>query len=84
MTADCRGPAQLDCRHHSAFDVTEMTIMGGAIAKVMAAENIRHLMCGMHDAHTSHRRHRLEVQSVERALRRSDRRRGHMGVACCR
>ena len=52
MAAECRGPAQLDCRHHPALDAPEMSIMGTAIARAMAAEDIRHLKCGMHDPAT--------------------------------
>ena len=48
MATECRGPAQLDRRHHAALDAPEMSVMGSTIARPMAAEDIRHLKRGMH------------------------------------
>jgi hypothetical protein len=48
MAAEGSGPAQFDCRHHPAFDAAEMTIMGGAITRAVAAEDIRHLETRAH------------------------------------
>jgi hypothetical protein len=48
MTAQRCGPAKLDRRHEAAFDAAKMAVMGSAISRAMAAENIRHLQSGAH------------------------------------
>jgi len=83
MTAERRCPAQLDRRHDPALDAAEMAVMGQAERSTVAAENIRHLQIGTHGTGSGGRYHR-DGQTIERALRRSDRRGGHMGVACRR
>ena len=48
MAAKCSSPAECNDRHHPAFDVSEMNIMGDTVGRAMVAEDIRHLECGAH------------------------------------
>jgi hypothetical protein len=48
MTAQFRGPAQLNRAHHTPFDASEMTVMNSTIGLAVAAKDVRHLQSSRH------------------------------------
>jgi hypothetical protein len=80
MTTKRSSSAELDRRYDAPLDAAEMAVVGVEIGMTMAAENIRDLQIGTHGP-GSGGRHNFKRQTVERALRRSDRSRGNLGIA---
>ena len=80
VTAEGRGPAELDRRHDAALHAADMAVVGTTISRTMAAEYIRHLQFGAHCPGSGGRYH-LQLQSIERALGRRDCCGRHMGIA---
>ena len=73
-TAERGSPVELDSGHDAALHAAELAIVGEAISRPMAAEDIRHLKIAAH-RRKSGGRHHLERQAIELALRLRDRRR---------